>query len=97
MHIEDFESESVLVGESEKNSCDVRVRVSGDDEHDVVWDPKRVLIGAGARFLFYPTLVYNVVRNKVQTEFRWWDRIGQVIAFLLLILIFVYFVSVLFL
>ncbi|XP_010677094.2 phosphatidylglycerophosphate phosphatase PTPMT1 [Beta vulgaris subsp. vulgaris] len=77
MHIEDFESESVLVGESEKNSCDVRVRVSGDDEHDVVWDPKRVLIGAGARFLFYPTLVYNVVRNKVQTEFRWWDRIGQ--------------------
>ncbi|KAK4414614.1 putative dual specificity protein phosphatase DSP8 [Sesamum alatum] len=43
----------------------------------VVWDPKRVLVGAGARALFYPTLLYNVVRNKIQTEFRWWDRVDQ--------------------
>ncbi|KAL4567207.1 hypothetical protein LXL04_022783 [Taraxacum kok-saghyz] len=40
---------------------------------------KRVLVGAGARALFYPTLLYNVVRNKIQTEFRWWDRVDQFI------------------
>ncbi|KAI3444774.1 hypothetical protein Pfo_001439 [Paulownia fortunei] len=43
----------------------------------VVWDPKRLLVGAGARALFYPTLLYNVVRNKIQTEFRWWDRVDE--------------------
>ncbi|KAL9231162.1 hypothetical protein vseg_006420 [Gypsophila vaccaria] len=43
----------------------------------VVWDPKRVLIGVGGRFLFYPTLLYNLVRNKLQSHFRWWDRIDQ--------------------
>lgn len=40
-------------------------------------DAKRVLVGAGARALFYPTLLYNVVRNKFQAEFRWWDRIDE--------------------
>ncbi|KAI7737926.1 hypothetical protein M8C21_027392 [Ambrosia artemisiifolia] len=43
----------------------------------VVSDTKRVLVGAGARALFYPTLFYNVVRNKIQSEFRWWDRVDQ--------------------
>ncbi|KAL3833071.1 hypothetical protein ACJIZ3_007807 [Penstemon smallii] len=43
----------------------------------VVWDTKRVLVGAGARALFYPTLLYNVLRNKIQTEFRWWDRVDE--------------------
>lgn len=43
-----------------------------------VSDVKRVLIGAGARALFYPTLLYNVVRNKFQAEFRWWDRVDEV-------------------
>ncbi|KAL7182703.1 hypothetical protein ACSBR1_041398 [Camellia fascicularis] len=43
----------------------------------VVLDVKRVLVGAGARALFYPTLLYNVVRNKVQVEFRWWDWIDE--------------------
>lgn len=43
----------------------------------VVWDTKRVLVGAGARALFYPTLLYNVVRNKIQSEFRWWDRVDE--------------------
>ncbi|OMP00717.1 hypothetical protein COLO4_12426 [Corchorus olitorius] len=46
-------------------------------ENLVVWDAKRVLVGAGARALFYPTLLYNVVRNKIQSEFRWWDRVDQ--------------------
>ncbi|KAL2536604.1 Armadillo/beta-catenin repeat family protein [Forsythia ovata] len=43
----------------------------------VIWDAKRVLVGAGARVLFYPTLLYNVVRNKIQSEFRWWDRVDE--------------------
>uniref|UniRef100_A0A803LUJ9 Dual specificity protein phosphatase DSP8 n=1 Tax=Chenopodium quinoa TaxID=63459 RepID=A0A803LUJ9_CHEQI len=81
MHIEDFEPEEVVGCQSEKKINDFfddsRVRVSGDDPNVVAWDTKRVLIGAGARALFYPTLVYNVVRNKVQSEFRWWDRIDK--------------------
>ncbi|KAI8023280.1 putative dual specificity protein phosphatase DSP8 [Camellia lanceoleosa] len=40
-------------------------------------DAKRALVGAGARILFYPTLLYNVFRNKIQAEFRWWDEIDQ--------------------
>uniref|UniRef100_A0A7N0VI18 phosphatidylglycerophosphatase n=1 Tax=Kalanchoe fedtschenkoi TaxID=63787 RepID=A0A7N0VI18_KALFE len=43
----------------------------------VTTDAKRVLVGAGARALFYPTLIYNVIRNKLQTEFRWWDRVDK--------------------
>ncbi|CAL0312299.1 unnamed protein product [Lupinus luteus] len=43
----------------------------------VASDAKRVLVGAGARALFYPTLLYNVVRNKVQAEFRWWDKVDE--------------------
>ena len=39
---------------------------------------KRALVGAGARVLFYPTLMYNVLRNKIQAEFRWWDEVDQV-------------------
>ncbi|XP_027334767.1 putative dual specificity protein phosphatase DSP8 [Abrus precatorius] len=42
-------------------------------------EAKRVLVGAGARALFYPTLFYNVVRNKIQVEFRWWDRVDEFI------------------
>nr|KJB65056.1 hypothetical protein B456_010G078800 [Gossypium raimondii] len=40
-------------------------------------DAKRLLVGAGARILFYPTLLYNVFRNKIQSEFRWWDEVDQ--------------------
>ncbi|XP_044472557.1 phosphatidylglycerophosphate phosphatase PTPMT2-like isoform X2 [Mangifera indica] len=40
-------------------------------------DAKRALVGAGARILFYPTLLYNVFRNKIQAEFRWWDEVDQ--------------------
>ena len=43
-----------------------------------VLDVKKVLVGAGARALFYPTLLYNVVRNKIQAEFRWWDKVDEV-------------------
>ncbi|KAI3742093.1 hypothetical protein L1987_59773 [Smallanthus sonchifolius] len=53
-----------------------------DDSSDVntverAVDAKRALVGAGARILFYPTLLYNVFRNKIQSEFRWWDQIDQ--------------------
>lgn len=37
----------------------------------------KVLVGAGARLFFYPTLFYNLVRNKFEAEFRWWDEIEQ--------------------
>ncbi|KAK8351367.1 hypothetical protein V6Z11_A05G028300 [Gossypium hirsutum] len=40
-------------------------------------DAKRVLVGAGARILFYPTLLYNIFRNKIQSEFRWWGEVDQ--------------------
>ncbi|CAN8285085.1 unnamed protein product [Cochlearia groenlandica] len=40
---------------------------------------KKVLVGVGARALFYPTLVYNVVRNKLEPEFRWWDKVAEFI------------------
>eukprot|EP00250_Pteridium_aquilinum_P019506 c24457_g1_i1 orf=217-1446(-) len=35
----------------------------------------KLFVGAGARLLFYPTLFYNVVRNKFEADFRWWDQI----------------------
>lgn len=57
-----------------------RERGDGVDGEMVVssYDTKRVLVGAGARILFYPTLLYNVFRNKIQAEFRWWDEVDQV-------------------
>lgn len=63
------------IGEEEK-------RISGGVVNSIVTvDAKRVLVGAGARILFYPTLLYNVFRNKLQAEFRWWDEIDQVVFF----------------
>ncbi|KAG0480679.1 hypothetical protein HPP92_011537 [Vanilla planifolia] len=48
-----------------------------DKNENVAIRAKRMLVGAGARVLFYPTLLYNVIRNKVQAEFRWWDEVDQ--------------------
>ncbi|KAJ8774401.1 hypothetical protein K2173_012475 [Erythroxylum novogranatense] len=77
MIIEELEGSEVERGEEEKSS---RVIVGHNCEDGFVsWDAKRVLIGAGARALFYPTLIYNVIRNKLQTEFRWWDRVHELI------------------
>ncbi|KAH7289146.1 hypothetical protein KP509_31G060000 [Ceratopteris richardii] len=49
-------------------------------EREIVQDGSRhvalkLVVGAGARLLFYPTLFYNVVRNKFEADFRWWDEI----------------------
>ena len=41
---------------------------------------KHALVGAGARVLFYPTLLYNVLRNRFEADFRWWDRVDQVLT-----------------
>ncbi|KAJ8444355.1 hypothetical protein Cgig2_019913 [Carnegiea gigantea] len=80
MHIDELEGENEVLGGESENPCvkyDDDHRVSEKDGKLVDWDTKRVLIGAGARVLFYPTLLYNVVRNKFQAEFRWWDRIDE--------------------
>jgi len=61
----------------EKLQCkDQSVKIT---EHDVRIEKvdKRAFVGAGARALFYPTLLYNVVRNKLESEFRWWDEVDQ--------------------
>ncbi|KAI4350769.1 hypothetical protein L6164_005188 [Bauhinia variegata] len=47
------------------------------DKQIVSVDAKRALVGAGARILFYPTLLYNVLRNKMESEFRWWDEVDE--------------------
>ncbi|KAJ0239975.1 Phosphatidylglycerophosphate phosphatase PTPMT1 [Hirschfeldia incana] len=54
-------------------------RWDGEKEKVVVSRGKMALVGVGARALFYPTLVYNVVRNKVESEFHWWDTVSQFI------------------
>ncbi|TYH42803.1 hypothetical protein ES332_D11G087000v1 [Gossypium tomentosum] len=69
MHIEELK-EGEQQDQDQSQLCEDRL---------VVWDAKRVLVGAGARALFYPTLLYNLVRNKIQSEFRWWDRVDEFI------------------
>ncbi|XVE74090.1 hypothetical protein DITRI_Ditri11bG0171400 [Diplodiscus trichospermus] len=69
MHIEELK-EGEQQGQDQSQSC---------GESLVVWDAKRVLVGAGARALFYPTLLYNVLRSKIQSEFRWWLRVDEFI------------------
>ncbi|KAF7828454.1 putative dual specificity protein phosphatase DSP8 [Senna tora] len=73
MHIEELKGGEVEGGEEEKESF-------------VVSDVKKALVGAGARALFYPTLLYNVVRNKIQTEFRWWDKVDEKVSFSLILM-----------
>ncbi|XP_020226386.1 putative dual specificity protein phosphatase DSP8 [Cajanus cajan] len=67
MHIEELKGGEVVEGGGEGGS------------RFVGYGAKRVLVGAGARALFYPTLFYNVVRNKIQAEFRWWDKVDEFI------------------
>ncbi|KAK1376353.1 putative dual specificity protein phosphatase DSP8 [Heracleum sosnowskyi] len=73
MYIKEWEDGVELEEDDEEVSAGEEVLGSGI----VMYDAKRALVGAGARALFYPTLLYNVVRNKIQTEFRWWDRIDE--------------------
>ncbi|XVF73510.1 hypothetical protein PTKIN_Ptkin12aG0207400 [Pterospermum kingtungense] len=73
MHIEELKEGE----QQEQDQIQIRSQTCGQSL--VAWDAKRVLVGAGARALFYPTLLYNVVRNKIQSEFRWWDRVDEFI------------------
>jgi hypothetical protein len=50
-----------------------------EEEEVIRLKAKRALVGAGARVLFYPTLLYNVLRNRFEADFRWWDRVDQVV------------------
>ena len=64
---------------------DGRPVVDGEEQEEVGGEvvrlrAKRALVGAGARVLFYPTLLYNVLRNQFEAEFRWWDRVDQVVT-----------------
>jgi len=75
----------MMIEEGPKDHCQdkvgwtlVPVYKAGGDLKRAELTAKRAVVGAGARVLFYPTLLYNVVRNKLQSEFRWWDQIDQV-------------------
>lgn len=81
----------MIIEESPKEGCQdkvgwtlVPVYKASEDLKRAELTAKRAVVGAGARVLFYPTLLYNVVRNKLQSEFRWWDQIEQVCSFSLL-------------
>ncbi|PIA28724.1 hypothetical protein AQUCO_06700029v1 [Aquilegia coerulea] len=76
MHIEELKVKDSESGEGEKGEKELLIG-SYCIKEIVVSDTKRALVGAGARVLFYPTLLYNVLRNKIQAEFRWWDEIDQ--------------------
>lgn len=76
----DEEVESVVGAKDGSKNSYPSDAVLEDGRSIVFWDAKRALVGAGARALFYPTLLYNVVRNKIQSEFRWWDRVDKVSA-----------------
>ncbi|KAJ0262122.1 Phosphatidylglycerophosphate phosphatase PTPMT1 [Hirschfeldia incana] len=71
-----------VIEKEEKRSVE-EVNVDDGDKEMVVVSrgsvTKMALVGVGARALFYPTLVYNVVRNKVEPQFHWWDRVAQFI------------------
>jgi atypical dual specificity phosphatase len=58
-------------GEEEEGSVVMRVAV----------DAKHAAVGVGARMLFYPTLVYNVVMNRFEAHFYWWDQVDEVRQF----------------
>lgn len=85
-----------LQGGGQVESGEEGILCAGDSEFGsgsiVNSDAKRVLIGAGARALFYPTLLYNVVRNKIQAEFRWWDKVDEV--YFLALIVCVYLMSI---
>ncbi|XP_023539494.1 putative dual specificity protein phosphatase DSP8 [Cucurbita pepo subsp. pepo] len=76
MHIEELKEGELQSGEEGNSGAIVSNLV---DQSVIRSDVKRIVVGVGARVLFYPTLLYNVFRNKLQTEFRWWDRVDEFI------------------
>ncbi|ESQ36847.1 hypothetical protein EUTSA_v10008212mg [Eutrema salsugineum] len=64
-------------GEEEMSQTDGNESIVACTSDLGVWNAKRILVGAGGRALFYPTLLYNVLRNMMQSEFRWWDLVDE--------------------
>ncbi|CAE6031447.1 unnamed protein product [Arabidopsis arenosa] len=81
MYIEELTEREEEKGERlvEDNVADGDKAILVSRGNVIVLTTKRALVGVGARALFYPTLIYNVVRNKLETEFRWWDRVAEFI------------------
>ncbi|KAF3789268.1 putative dual specificity protein phosphatase [Nymphaea thermarum] len=71
MYIEELEEETLPDHHDSKQLLDV-------SNYTVVQSTaKRILVGAGARFLFYPTLLYNICRHRIEPDFHWWDEVDQ--------------------
>ncbi|CAA7393045.1 unnamed protein product [Spirodela intermedia] len=68
MHIEEFKGE-----EEKETGVLATLQQSGVE----AGTRKKTVVGVGARVLFYPTLLYNVLRNKIQSEFHWWDEVDE--------------------
>ncbi|KAL1211137.1 Phosphatidylglycerophosphate phosphatase PTPMT1 [Cardamine amara subsp. amara] len=81
MYIEELTEREEKKGERsvEDNVADGDKAILVSRGNVIVLTTKRALVGVGARALFYPTLIYNVVRNKLESEFRWWDRVAEFI------------------
>lgn len=79
MHIEEFKGE-----EEEEIGVLATMQQSGAEAAT----RKKTVVGVGARVLFYPTLLYNVLRNKIQSEFHWWDEVDEVIPLKFYLLFF---------
>ncbi|OVA14395.1 hypothetical protein BVC80_8555g12 [Macleaya cordata] len=77
---EELENEELGLDDWEKlEDDDVEIEIPDSySESESDSDAKRALVGAAARILFYPTLMYNVARNKIEPEFHWWDEIDPV-------------------
>ncbi|KAG6484658.1 hypothetical protein ZIOFF_053179 [Zingiber officinale] len=71
MLIEEIGEECTEGGQEERSISTV---FSG---RDALFNAKRAAVGVGARILFYPTLVYNCVRNVTEPQFHWWDQVDE--------------------
>lgn len=83
MYIEEIkeEGQEIMISQSNPKESIGIVSCTSTSSDLGVWDAKRALVGAGGRALFYPTLIYNVLRNMLQSEFRWWDLVDEVKTF----------------
>ncbi|TVU20521.1 hypothetical protein EJB05_36734 [Eragrostis curvula] len=77
MRIRELRDGAVGLEEAEEDDRQEAAGDGGEVVAVVRLRAKRALVGAGARVLFYPTLLYNVLRNRFEAEFRWWDRVDQ--------------------
>jgi hypothetical protein len=79
MRIEEFQSK--LGGEGEGGLDGGEERIAASVVMRVAVDAMRTAVSVSARMLFYPTLVYNVVRNRFEAHFHGWDQVHEVRQF----------------